>query len=142
MSFAEDANAIRACFAGLWSLLRPTVPVAFDNSAFDPARDAQDASGDPAPWVRLTIVPGEGFQASLGTPRIWRSTGIVMVQVFAPLGQGDGPANELADDAAAVFRGVSLGSVIFRAPSLTRIGSDGAWYQVNVATPFQSDMAA
>jgi hypothetical protein len=141
MSFTEDANAIRVCFAGLWPLLRPTVPVAYDNSAFDPVSDALDAGGNPAPWVRLTIVPGDGFQASLGTPKIWRSTGIVVVQIFAPLGQGDGLANELADEVAVVFRGVSLGRVIFRAPSLTRIGPDGAWYQVNVATPYQSDLA-
>jgi hypothetical protein len=142
MSFADDANAIRSRFATEWPPLRPTVPVAYDNAAFDPAADARDADGDPAPWVRLTIIPGDGFQASLGTPRVWRSTGLVTVQVFVPLGQGDGLARELADDVAGLFRGVSLSGLIFRAPSLTRIGADGAWYQINVATPYQADLCA
>jgi hypothetical protein len=142
MNFAQTANAIRAHFTVEWLQLRPTVPIAYDNAAFDPALDALDPDGDPAPWVRFTVLPGDGFQASLGTPKVWRSTGVAVIQIFAPLGEGDGLANELADDVTAVFRGISLGGVILRAPSLTRIGPDGAWYQVNVATPYQSDLAA
>ena len=142
MSFAEYANAIRERFAVQWFPLRPTVPVAYDNTAFDPAVDARDPDGNPAPWLRLTVLPGDGFQASLGIPKVWRSTGIAVVQVFTPTGQGDGLANELADDAASVFRGVSLPGLIFRAPSLTRIGAEDAWYQINVSTPYQSDVRA
>ena len=142
MSFAADANAIRERFATQWFALRPSVPVAYDNTAFDPAIDARHPDGDPAPWLRLAVLPGDGFQASLGIPRVWRSTGVAVVQVFTSAGQGDGLANELADDAASVFRGVSLSGLVFRAPSLTRIGAEGAWYQVNVSTPYQSDLKA
>ena len=138
MRFAQIAGAIRARFSTEWPQLRPSAPVAYDNTAFDPTRDALDAGGrNLASWVRLTIIPGDGFQASLGTPRVWRATGIVVVQVFSPLGEGDGSAYSLADDVAAIFRGVTVQGVVFRAPSLTHIGPDGAWYQINVATPFQ-----
>jgi hypothetical protein len=143
MGFATQANTIRNRFATLWPGLRPGVPVAFDNTAFDPAVDAVDGMGNPIPWVRLTIVPGDGFQASLGTPKVWRSTGVVSVQVFVPAGDGDGTANELADDAASIFRGVNDSGVTFRAPALTRLGLDaaGAWYELNLATPYLSDQA-
>ncbi len=139
MTFTADANAIRTHFDAEWLGLRPEAPVAYDNIAFDPAVDAVDAFGNPVPWVRLTLIPGDGFQASLGTPKVWRSTGVVSVQIFVPVGQGDGTARELADDAAGVFRGQLVEGVTFRAPSLTRIGPEGAWYQINVATPYQSD---
>ena len=142
MSFADDANTIRGRFAAEWTTLRPGTPVAYDNTPFDPALDAVDGLGNPIPWVRLTVIPGDGFQASLGTPRVWRSTGVVSVQVFVPVGEGDGAANELADDAASVFRGVLDAGLTFRAPALTRVGPEGAWYQINVATPYQSDLAA
>ena len=142
MSFAQTASTIRTRFATEWPQLRPAVAIAYDNLAFDPGRDALDAERNPAAWVRLTIIPGEGFQASLGTPRVWRATGVAVVQVFAPLGAGDGLAYGLADDVASVFRGASVQGVVFRAPSLTRVGPDEAWYQINVATPFQADSTA
>ena len=117
MTFASDANTIRAHFAAQWPLLRPSVPVAYDNAGFTPPEDNED---DPAPWVTLTILPGEGFQASLGSPKIWRNTGLIVAQIFVPVGQGDGLANALADDVAQVFRGQRVGFVTFRAPSRTR----------------------
>lgn len=142
MSYTADANTIRARFATEWPQLRPTVPIAYDNSAFDPAIDALDPFGNPAPWVRFSIMPGDAFQASLGTPKVWRSTGLATVQVFVPLGQGDGLAGELADDAAGIFRGVRLNGLIFRAPAFTRIGEDGTWYQINVTTPYLAELVA
>lgn len=141
MSFAETAEAIRTRFADEWPLVRPSVSVAYDNTAFNPELDARDGNNNPAPWVRLTIVPGEGFLASLGTPRVWRATGVVVLQVFVPLARGDGLAYALADDVADIFRGVRVAGAVFRAPALTRIGPEGAWYQLNVATPFQADLA-
>ena len=143
MGFATHANTIRSRFAAQWPALRPGVPMAYDNAAFDPAVDAVDGMGNPMPWVRLTVVPGDGFQASLGTPKVWRSTGVVSVQVFVPAGEGDGTANELADDAASIFRGTNDSGVTFRAPALTRVGLDaaGAWYELNVATPYLSDQS-
>ncbi len=64
------------------------------------------------------------------------------MEIFAPLGQGDGLTNELADDAASVFRGLRLPGLTFRAPSLTRVDAEGAWYQINVSMPYQSDLKA
>lgn len=142
MTFATDASTIRSHFAAEWLLLRPTVPIAYDNIAFDPAVDALDPMGNPAPWVRFSILPGDAFQASLGTPKVWRSTGLVTVQVYVPVGQGDGLAADLADDASGIFRGVRLDGLIFRAPALTNIGEDGAWYQINVTTPYLAELIA
>ena len=142
MTFTATAQSIRSRFTDEWTLVRPGIAIAYDNAAFDPERDARDGNRNPAPWVRLTIIPGEGFQASLGTPRVWRSTGVAVVQIFTPLARGDGAAHGLADDTAAIFRGTRVDGVVFRAPSLTRIGPEGAWYQMNVSTPFHADLAA
>jgi len=134
MSFETAGNTIRSRFATQFALIQPTVPIHYDNDAGDPP--------DSGPWVRLTILDGDASQVSLGATRRWRNPGVVTIQVFVEVGIGDGLAREIADDVAAIFRGVTVSGVIFRAPSIRRVGPDGKWYQVNVSTPFQFDILA
>ena len=71
--------------------------------------------------------------------------GIAMVQVFTPIGEGDGEARSLADTVGRIFRGfgeTSTGNILFGAPPLTNIGPDGRFFQMNVDCPFDSYSAA
>ncbi len=110
------------------------MPVFYDNLAETPP--------DSAPWVRLTVTHGDGAQVAMGATRRWRHAGLAVVQVFVPAGEGDGTALAIADDAASVFRGVSVAGVSFRAPGLARLGPEGAWYQVQVSVPWRADLEA
>lgn len=131
---AEAASAIRSRFAAEFPALRPGVAIRYDNVSAAPP--------DGAPWVNLTVEPGEGEQVSIGAARRWRQAGTVRVRVFAPPGEGGGEALAIADDAASLFRGVSEAGVRFGAPGLTRIGPGRRWYELQVAVPWTAHLDA
>lgn len=139
MTYLAETVAIQALFDAGWD--QATYPVAWPNLQFDWRDDAVDGSGRPKAWVRFSIAGGfdGAFQASLGPTPIQRHTGVVFVQVFAPMDKGASEALTLADTAAAVFRGQSTAGVTFRTPSVNAVGSDGTFYQVNVTAPFWRD---
>lgn len=131
MSYATEANAIRSRFNAEWGV---TTPIAWPNVNFTPP------SGEP--WVRLEILPSGADQITIGASggRTFRHDGMVTVQVFVPSNEGDGEARTLAEQAAVIFRGVTVGTIRFLAPYTTTGGNDGAgWYQVNVWCPYTRD---
>lgn len=92
-------------------------------------------------WARLTVRHGDGRQASLagdGPARRWRNDGIVMIQVFAPMGDGGTAARAAAHVLMTAFRLAKL-EVWFRATRMREIGASGAFYQINVSTTFTYD---
>jgi len=143
-TFSEAASTIRNRFATQMHAER-SILIAFDNATglYDgtqTVQEPQDANGDPVPWVRLNIRPGNAFQVTLGRNRTFRNPGTVITQIFTVAGTGDGLANEIAEDVAAALRGVTVSGVRLRATSPPQfVGPDGAWYQVNCVTPFEYD---
>ncbi len=94
-------------------------------------------------WIALKVIPGDGRQASLGSQKLERQLGIVIVQVFTPKNSGTRRAADLADIVGSIFRyqtktdsGVS---VIFRAPELGDVAERVDQYQANVKVPFQAE---
>ena len=133
MSFATAHSAIRQRFEAQWGV---TAPVQYPNTSFTPPNDAA--------WVRLTIADAGATWASFGDPgnNVERNVGLVTVQIFVPVDQGEGEALELADQARAVFRSwrdVTSGVRFLVPPYARQIGDDGKWYQVNVLASFQWD---
>lgn len=127
--------AIRARWAVQWGA---TTTTSYDNKPFTPTIGIA--------WVRLAIRDGDARQASIGPSSIDRHSGVVFVQIFAPLGQGEDRARWLADRAATVFRKVELAAgsslVTFRVPSIAAIEPGGDdWWQVNVVCPYFYDEA-
>lgn len=134
MTFAATADTIRARFNTEFPLVRASVPIAWDNVAYEPTPQT--------PWVRLTIVEGEGELAGLAGKgaNLYRHRGVVIIQIFVPIGDGDGLARAIADDIATIFRGQLVAGVHFRAPSARRVGPDEAWWQLNVRIPYRADL--
>lgn len=141
-NIANAYDTIMGQFATQMGTLRPLVPIAWPNTRFDPSTQFVPATHQA--WARITLLGGEGRIASSGSPgtRRWRHVGLVVVQVFAPLGGGAGGALEIADDVATALQGVSIDGVTLQASSIRPIGTDetGAWYQVNVETPYRYDL--
>lgn len=107
--------------------------------------DNQDTDSAPpsSRWARVSVLFGETRQASfagVGT-RQFRTTGLASVELFEPIGSGDGAQLALADVVVAAFRGVTLSSpsVVFDSPSVTAGFRDGPWWKRNVQIPFRSD---
>lgn len=131
MGHATDSQTVRNRFNTQWPIEQPSVEFSFADVDYTPTKDT--------PWVRLSVVPGEQRQVSMGSIRRFRRIGIVSVQIFTPAGSGDGLAKELADSVAAIFMGRTVDGVIFRGTGLDRVGVDGAWAVWNATTPYQAD---
>lgn len=133
--FATSAKLIETAFKAGWESAVPTVPIRFDNIPWK-----QPAAGE---WVDLSIIWGDGRQDSLGSGKLERQLGLVVVQVFTPKGVGSRRSLALCDSASAILRYQTLSesgvSVILRAPSLTDVGERKDAKQDNVRFPFQSE---
>lgn len=107
--------------------------------------DNQDESTAPPSerWCRVSVLFGETRQASFAATgqRQYRTTGLCSVEIYHPIGGGDGQQLTLADTIVAAFRGVGLSSppIFFQSPSVTAGFMDGPWWKRNVQITFSSD---
>ena len=92
------------------------------------------------PWCRVTVRGLPTATRTLGAvgDRLAERRAQVVVQVFYPLDDGDGPGHalELAEQIRPLVEGADLetsdGSIHFTGADVRPIGVDGAWYQTNV----------
>ncbi len=120
------------------------VKAAWDQTGFKMLYD--DKTGEiptnEAPWARATIQHVAGRQSSLsdqsGTKR-HTETGLLTVQVFAPVGDGSTRCYELATLLRNALREVRHSEVWFRNVYFNEIGTDGAFRQINVLATFSYD---
>lgn len=138
MAFGDEQKVVREVLAS-WA------DTVVDWSDFNAGRfepPAPDpAAGERASWIRPAVRVGDARRAELGPVAIRRTTGVVIVQVFVPIGAGDAIAASLAASVAAVFRDLEQDGMQFLEPQPRPVGPepDGAWYQVNVEIPFRRD---
>lgn len=87
-------------------------------------------------WIRVSIQNSKAYQASLGSNPLFRYVGIMFIQIFTKLDIGSGRAVEIADVLTQLFRAKRIGDIVFKVPSLQKIGVSNGWYQVNVSVEF------
>ena len=126
MSYAAEREAIETRFAAAWT----ATPIAWDNVDFTPPE---------GPWVRLHIVNGEAFQASMGSPVLVRHPGLIQIEINTPAGIGSGTAMTLADQACAIFRFALFDGIVCRSASKHRLIDREGWSVALVEIPFQRD---
>lgn len=127
----EAGEAILGRLSAGWT----TTPIAWPNRTYSP--NASTA------FIRPKIQFSARTQASLGTSgnRVFRTSGVLIVQVFALTGNGPGAALSLVDALVSLFEGVQLsGGLVFRAAEIREIGQDGPFSQTNITFPFFFDM--
>jgi hypothetical protein len=107
-----------------------SIPVAFDNVAFDTT--AHDS------WARITVLDGDSFNNALGGNCL-RRTGIITIQVFTPQWSGSATGRAYAEELSGLFTNTVDGNVIYGVAALTRVGHDQDIYQLNVSIPFTFD---
>jgi len=124
-------NKVRQLFRDLVSTPRALRTV-YDN---DPT--TLPTSGE---WCRLTVTLGESIATCLGGER-YRTTGLAIAQLFAPLRTGD--ANLLAhgDAIQLAFRGrrENSPSLTFLSPHMAGKDREEAMLQVTINIPFRVD---
>lgn len=132
MSWSAIANTIRSRFETQIATPESLV-TQYDNQSLD--------NPDNEIWCRLTIKSGETTQESIGAPSSNRdrTSGVMIAQLFAPIGKGDGDLKELAETIRAAFKRVTQDGVTFRTPSIYEQGTREGMWQINVVCPFYSD---
>ena len=123
---------IEAAFTVKMNELSDRPAVAWPNVKFEPNAKK--------PYLRITIIPAETVQASLGAQGKDETNGICQITIFVPAGTG---RTDLPDVIADHFkRGTVLSynstSIRLRAPSIGPAVSDGAFYFVPVSIPYQT----
>jgi len=131
MGFEDIRLAVESRLAS-W----PDAPVAFDNVPTQPS--VQAAIDAKEPWVRLTLAPGDTMTVAIGDGPKARHTGLIMLQVFTDERIGSATAIGLADSLAQHIQYWQSGHLETQAASLSRVGSQNGWYQVNVTAPYRA----
>ena len=131
MSHETLANTIRSRFKTQVADVE-SLPTQYDNAPLDKPENAE--------WARITIKESESNQTSIGgSTNQHRTVGVLIVQLFAPWGQGDKEARRLADVVKAAFLAITVSGVRFRTPSVIPVGRTGDEWQINVSCPFEKD---
>lgn len=119
---AEDS--VSAAFA---AAMAPT-PIAWDNVEFDTEGLAE--------WVRFSLQMNGGTNPELAG-KMFRRSGILLVQLFVPATSGKRRARQLAETVLATFEGQTIGGVKFRNVGVIDVGVDQAWFNSNVNAEFE-----
>lgn len=95
------------------------------------------------PWARAVIRNGEpgptSLSGALGKQRFER-TGLLMVQIFIPNGEGLSRGYTLGKIVVDAFEGKATPSQVwFRNARVNEIGPSDEWYQFNALVDFQYD---
>lgn len=113
-----------------------------------PNSDAGTEPDQAFPWARVVLQHTAGGQYSLGIPgnRLWEHEGLLVIQIYVPVGRGLATARRLAMIAKNAFEGkASPSGVWFRNCHFQEIGQDAenpetrAWDQTNVLVQFTYD---
>ena len=125
MPFADERTEIENHLEKYWL----DTPINWDNIAFNQPNNS--------PWIRLNILNGATEYRALQYKK--RYNGIINIQIFVPIKTGTSVARSYADDVCSMFDSVTFDSVECDVSSVTIVGADTKWYQINVDTPYWRD---
>lgn len=89
-------------------------------------------------WARLTNIPGVAGANEIGAGPVVHRTGIVMVQLFVPVGSRSLLITETADKIRELFEFQDDGKLSYFAVSAYETGESDGWYQWNINIPYRA----
>lgn len=127
-TFAAKFAAMKA-FAE--SILEPTYVLQFGNEGVTPPQGTR--------WVRGTVQEATSLTVEIGSQKTIRNPGVLILQCFTPILQGDAALYALVDVVVDGYRNKVDAGVHYRTPSPQAIRRDGEWWQKNVNVPYYFD---
>ena len=123
---------IEAAFTVKMNGLADRPAVAWPNVKFEP--------NGKKPYLRISVIPAETVQASLGATGKDETNGICQVSCFVPAGTGKSDLPDIIADhfkrgTVLVYNGTRIR---LRSPSIGVSVVDGAFYFVPVSIPYQT----
>lgn len=109
-----------------------TYPVKYPNGSFYTGTTLS-AQPDNSPWLRVTDLPSQPIQRSMGNSGNDIQVGVLQISIFVPIGSGDIKALQIADEIETI---IYAGAVLTYNAESVRITSVGvqqgtietAWY--------------
>lgn len=138
-SVNEARDYILGVFKAAWDATG--FPAIYPDTASDPNNGGSTPSA--SVWARATIRHADGFQSSLTGPleQLKRHTrvGVVIIQIFAEVGNGSTAAYDAAQIVLNAFEKSRDIPVWFRRVRLIEQGTQGPYKQINVQADFTYD---
>ncbi len=133
MTIAEARTAVYQAFQTDWDAADAIAT--YEGEAFKPPEPPDE------PWIRISMQFAAANQRTIGPVglRRMRRAGTIFVQIFVPRDAGMTLADELSDLVKEIVEGETIGEVHCYASTPRVVGTDEAWLQVNVSTPFDVD---
>ena len=125
MSFENERTEIENRLQANWI----DTPVSWENITFSEPNNSA--------WIRLNILNGATEYRAINYKK--RYNGIINVQIFVPIKTGTAIARQYSDIICSLFDSVIFDTVVCDTSSVTIVGSDAKWYQINVDTPYWRD---
>jgi hypothetical protein len=139
-------DTIKAAWTAVGAVTE-TKALLYQNVDGDPDETATGTKDDPLIYGRVTVRHNQGQKRTLpgetggvSNAQQVEHTGIVIVQNFAPAGEGlsvNDSMDEIIKNACLGVR--TANGVVFEAESYEEVGVAGAWFQTNVSVPFKYD---
>ena len=134
MSFAALRQTIETRLSQQWVTGSPSVPrtpIGFDGQTFTPVKNS----------IRLTILDGEGRNASIGAPgsNLVRHAGVIAIQVFTEGGKGTAASRTYEDLIATIFRNWTSGGLRCGVPYVSGSVEEPPFLTRTVMIPFTAD---
>jgi hypothetical protein len=108
-----------------------SVPIAWPNTPFTMPQGQV--------WIRPNFLQVDNFNIVVDK-QVKRKTGILLIQVFAPLNKGDQEAISMVDQLDTLFTNQRINYTVCESAVPRHIGDEGnGWYQINVNIDFWHD---
>lgn len=126
MTSEQYSSAVRARFHDLIEVPEG-VRVIYDNAP---------SVSITTPFIRFSVKDGTSDIFEFGNGNTFQTVCVAYAMIFTAVGQAEKEARVLADKIVAAFRMQTAGGVRYRTPSITSVGRQGPFHQINVSIPF------
>lgn len=132
-SALEIYRVLRNDFTAFAASLSPAIQVGYPNEPFDPP------AGEV--FFRFNIVDGESdIIAMTGNGNLYRTTALLVIQIFGPKGSGEGYQRSLANLIVQEYSGTKKSGASLLSGYPQNLGvTDEGYNQMNVVVPFRYD---
>ncbi|EOD8971519.1 phage tail terminator-like protein, partial [Klebsiella quasipneumoniae] len=89
-------------------------------------------------WARLTNIAGQAGATEIGDGPVVHRTGLLIIQLFVPVGSGTLLISRTADKIRELFEFQDDGRLSYFAVSCYDAGEADGWYQINLNIPYRA----
>ncbi|MBZ6730197.1 phage tail terminator-like protein [Klebsiella grimontii] len=89
-------------------------------------------------WARLTNISGQAGATEIGVGPVVHRTGVLIIQLFVPVGSGTLLTTQTADKLTELFEFQDDGRLSYFAVSAVPAGETDGWSQLNLQIPYRA----